>query len=665
MPDSFLAAWRATRWLPLLFLSLGSIAITAQDSSPSSPPAVTKDASPDNSQGAVDDSGEELPYGELAPAALQLDESKASPLIQELYGATRETKVPDIVARLTKAKSLIEAGADLKATDSLGRSALHWAIFGSSYANKQDTIVAYEEVANDLIKHGVEINHEDVYNDTALDYLLYSPNFEMQTLLIESGASSGFLAASFNFIHQLDICNTPDGSALSIRSSANHALTGKSFPAAVSIAQDPTVATAADNQSLTPQSLQSARIAGYMKSDLIPGQTMSIRLLTAVSSDRSRTGDPIEGVVTYPLCTNGEWLECKENQLLVPPGTKVNGTVLFAQRAPDKYWRPRLVLDFSNVVDKGGTTSPLYSRVIDVDNARETVRNSEILGIIQPHVSGKVSVAFAALGAINPIVGYSINGARAVYGLSIRREILFPEGTDVQIQVVRPSKLKQKETWEPWPKMTADAKLTALVQRAPLRTKTPKGTVSDLTNLMFIGSEQELNSAFDEAGWWEAAATGFGNNMKVVQATLRQTGYNDGPVSLLTLNGRPPDLVFQKSLDTFAKRHHIRVWKMESTYNGRQVWVAAATHDIATEHNKGMTKWTHRIDPHIDRERDWIESDLLFAGTATGYVDVERPAAPKKLENATGDDIETDGIMTVVQVGPVKPHPSTPQLTSR
>ena len=135
-----------------------------------------------------------------------------------------------------------------------------------------------------------------------------------------------------------------------------------------------------------------------MQADLTPGQTIDIRLTTPASSDGSRTGDPIEGVVTYPLCANGEWLACKPDQLLLPPGTKVNGTVLFAQKAPDKYWRPRLVLDFSNVVYKDGKTSPLYTRVIDVDNARETVRNNEILGIIQPHVTGKVSIAFAALG---------------------------------------------------------------------------------------------------------------------------------------------------------------------------------------------------------------------------------------------------------------------------
>jgi hypothetical protein len=183
---------------------------------------------------------------------------------------------------------------------------------------------------------------------------------------------------------------------------------------------------------------------------------------------------------------------------------------------------------------------------------------------------------------------------------------------------------------------------------------------------MFLGSREEIMSAFDEAGWFEAVPSGFGANMKVMQATLRKTGYSEGPVSTLLIEGRPPDLVFQKSLDTFAKRHHIRIWKLPSTYQGREVWVGAATHDIATEHSKTMTQWTHRIDSHIDRERDWIESDLLFIGSATGYVDVDRPAAPRALANATGDSITTDGIMSVMQVGPAKAKPvGDPQLTSR
>ncbi|HZC35218.1 MAG TPA: LssY C-terminal domain-containing protein, partial [Chthoniobacterales bacterium] len=513
------------------------------------------------------DSQQEPAEEELAPAALQLDVSNDSPLIRELYQATRETKEQPILAHLAESKKLIDGGADVKATDAQGRTALHWAVFGSSYNTKPKIVVAYEEIADSLIDRGVEINREDTYQDTALDYLLYSPNFEMQTLLIEHGASIGFLVVSYNPLSQEATGEGPK----------------------------PTIP------------LSSSR-----KIDLVPGHTLSIRLDVPVYSDGSRTGDPVTATVTYPLCKNGEQVACKEGELLVPPGTKVNGTILFAQKAPDKYSRPRLVLDFSNIVHKNGLRSPLYARVLDVDNARETIRNNEILGIIQPHASTKASMAIAAVSAANPIAGYTIKGIQTVYGLSIRREISFPAGTDIQIQIVRGSSLKQKEIWPGWSQLSVDQELQKLAEGAPARTNNYGNTFSDPTNLLFLGDRNQLAAAFGEAGWFEADDLGVKSAIKAAQATVRQSGYTSGPVSTLLLQGRPPDLVFQKSLDTFAKRHHVRIWKLDETYRGQAVWIGAATHDIATSSSRGGSKWSHRIDPHVDRERDWVTTDLLF-----------------------------------------------------
>jgi hypothetical protein len=510
---------------------------------------------------------------------------------------------------LNKAQQLIASGTDIKGTDAQGRTALHWTVFGASYSTKPSTLIKYEEIADALVSGGVDINKEDIYQDTALDYSLYAPTFEIQTLLIEHGASSGFLAAYFQFF------NDRGG--------------------------DPPK---------TPELL----IQASRKADLVPGHTLSIRIDGPVYSDRSRTGDPITGTVTYPLCKPGENIECADGELVVPPGTKVNGTILFATKAPDKYSRPRLVLDFSNIVHKDGTTSPLYARVIDVDNARETVRNNEILGIIQPHAGKKAGLALMAVSAANPIAGYTIKGISTVYGLSIRREIMFPAGTDLQVQIVRPSMMRQKLTWTGWKKLPVDAELTKLAATAPMRTATPAGVPSDPTNLMFLGNEKQVIAAFGEAGWFEADNLSAKSGLKVAQATLRQTGYGSAPMSTLTIGGQAPDLMFQKSLDTFAKRHHVRIWKVPKTYQGQQVWVGAATHDIATQNARGGTKWTHRIDPHVDREREWVQTDLLFVGTGVAYVNVDRPTAPKKLSNATGDQIVTDGKIAVVQMVKVK-----------
>jgi LssY C-terminus len=43
--------------------------------------------------------------------------------------------------------------------------------------------------------------------------------------------------------------------------------------------------------------------------------------------------------------------------------------------------------------------------------------------------------------------------------------------------------------------------LQRLAEAAPLRTSTPGKTPSDLTNLIFLGTEQQLIAAFGEAGW--------------------------------------------------------------------------------------------------------------------------------------------------------------------
>ena len=161
--------------------------------------AQTQESAKSEAQG--EDEEEEEPISEdLAPAAVQLDVSKDSPLIQKLYQATRETKEQEILTRLAEAKALLNNGADVKAVDDKGRTALHWAVMGSSYNIKPRVLVAYEEIADELIQKGVDLNKEDVYQDTALDYLLYAPTFEIQTLLIENGASSGFLVAFYHFL---------------------------------------------------------------------------------------------------------------------------------------------------------------------------------------------------------------------------------------------------------------------------------------------------------------------------------------------------------------------------------------------------------------------------------------------------------------------------------
>ena len=71
---------------------------------------------------------------------------------------------------------------------------------------------------------------------------------------------------------------------------------------------------------------------------------------------------------------------------------------------------------------------------------------------------------------------------------------------------------------------------------------------------------------------------------------------------MLLLAGSPPEMVFQKMNNTFAQRHHLRVWKRPDTFEGKPVWVIAATHDTGIEFSEQNRTFIHKIDSH-DRSR--------------------------------------------------------------
>jgi hypothetical protein len=192
--------------------------------------------------------------------------------------------------------------------------------------------------------------------------------------------------------------------------------------------------------------------------------------------------------------------------------------------------------------------------------------------------------------------------------------------------------------------------IATLVNTEPNRTSArnpPKP--SDLTNLMFIGSAQELEAAFKAAGWTTAAVNGSESNLETARAIIENRGYHEAPVSLLLLDGHAPDFVFQKQTNTFAMRHHIRIWKRPSTFAGQPVWVGAATHDTGIDFSQESHTFTHKIDSNIDLERAKVANDLAFSGYLAAFSLVPRSNVPKNISNATGDQLITDEKMAVMQ----------------
>jgi hypothetical protein len=162
------------------------------------------------------------------------------------------------------------------------------------------------------------------------------------------------------------------------------------------------------------------------------------------------------------------------------------------------------------------------------------------------------------------------------------------------------------------------------IRKLPLTVDLANGhAAADLMNVAFLGSEEELTNAFSAAGWYRAEPSNFRSLSHVYAAFDEKKGYKQAPVSRLLYQGREPDLVFEKSFDTIAKRHHVRIWNA-GMFEGEQVWMGAATHDIGIALNRRLFPFSHAIDTQLDWEREKIVTDLVFAGCSMEpeYADV-------------------------------------------
>jgi len=288
-----------------------------------------------------------------------------------------------------------------------------------------------------------------------------------------------------------------------------------------------------------------------------------------------------------------------------------------------------------------------------VDNAREEVdEQGQINGVLTTETAGgRLDAELGKLGEEYGAFADILSAAKNAVFQQPSAEIGYPPGVEMTLRLAEPVALPRSMTPASGPgtrPIAGRAALAQLVAREPFQAmaQSPPRS-SDITNLLLVATEGALRRAFREAGWSGAAGLNSPSKFETLRAVVEDRGYSEAPVSLLLLDGKPPDLVFEKANNTFAKRHHVRIWRRPGTFRGTPLWAAAATHDIGIDFSEAEHTFIHRIDPRIDGERDKVVNDLLFAGRVEAFDLLERPAVPRHGKNATGDDLETDGRVAV------------------
>lgn len=188
------------------------------------------------------------------------------------------------------------------------------------------------------------------------------------------------------------------------------------------------------------------------------------------------------------------------------------------------------------------------------------------------------------------------------------------------------------------------------------RTRTADGLLGDPINLAIVGTEIELKDAMKNAGWIEAAPLSIKSSLMMAWNTVRGLDYPDAPVSDLLLFDRRQDITFQKQVDgNPRKRHHVRFWKTNEDWylpGGHAVdWLAASTYDSAVGLSMFTLQFTHRIDPNIDEERDYLVGTLSRVRKIKRKQHIEHFFPPFITRNGGGDRFMTDGSMVILTLG--------------
>src|SRR5215472_6161784 len=191
----------------------------------------------------------------------------------------------------------------------------------------------------------------------------------------------------------------------------------------------------------------------------------------------------------------------------------------------------------------------------------------------------------------------------------------------------------------------------ALFSKIPRRVGDKQGNPGDMVNFLVLGTEAAMQQVFTTAGWVKVDVDVGATVLHGILESISKESYLTMPMSQLYLFCRPQDYgwAHAEPITVVKTRNHLRIWKAPFQVNGETLWVGAATHDIGFERDQRNNGVTHKIDPDIDLERDYVEKTLTSTGLVT-QVSHFLPDTPLiEAKTATGGTFHSNGQVLVLK----------------
>lgn len=195
-----------------------------------------------------------------------------------------------------------------------------------------------------------------------------------------------------------------------------------------------------------------------------------------------------------------------------------------------------------------------------------------------------------------------------------------------------------------------------LFSKIPRRVQDKAGNPGDTVNFLIIGSQDAMEKVFTTAGWVRVDADVTAALLHGLLESMSKEAYLTMPMSQLYLFGRPQDYgwAHAEPISVVASRNHLRIWKAPFDVRGQTLWVGAATHDVGFERDQRNNSVTHKIDPDIDLERDYVEKTLSSTGLVEEVAHVLPDNPMKEAKTATGGSFHSNGQIVILKLGQAK-----------
>ena len=377
------------------------------------------------------------------------------------------------------------------------------------------------------------------------------------------------------------------------------------------------------------------------------GKSFWIRLLDPVASYSTKPGTTVRAIlIQSPEC---------DYSPVFPAGLEVDGEVTAVRKVGLGFIHDSATLEirFTQIVTSAGEVLPIAADVVEIDNARETTRHGVIRGIRATNTpQGRITSGLIHLPTFNPYTDMGLIVYRALTVLP-EPEIYLPPGSDLRLRLNVPLYVGDQPEL---PKVSFQmdeyerGDVEAVVQDVPDRTTTRSGKVADLVNILFVGSPEQIQEAFAAAGWLPSDRNSPRAFFKQSAAFLTFSNYPTMPITHQLLNGHPQDMTWQKSFNSYGKREHVRLWGQPTTVLGQPAWLSAYTRETSAALSVKNHKFIHHIDPNLDDGVNMLVRDLSLTGCVGSVHQLPRPQLTETLFNSTGDEMRTDGNLTVVHL---------------